>query len=217
MAAQTTRAVLLDALGTLVALEDPAPPLAAALGVPLDDARRAMRAEIGFYREHLHRGRDAQGLAALRRDCAEIVRRELGLERDVHDELLASLVFTAYDDVAPTLAELRARGLKLIVVSNWDRSLHEALAATGLAGLVDGAISSAEAGSAKPDPAIFAQALALAGTRAAVHVGDTADADVAGARAAGLRAVLIDRDGQAPQTAGVPVIASLAELPALLS
>ena len=83
------------------------------------------------------------------------------------------------------------------MVSNWDWSLHERLAETGLAELVDGALASAEIGSAKPDGAIFRAALELAGAAAheAWHVGDTPEADVEGARAAGLRPVLIARDG----------------------
>ena len=54
-----------------------------------------------------------------------------------------------------------------MVVSNWDVSLHERLAETGLAPLVDGAVASAELGAAKPDPAIFARGLELAGAAAA--------------------------------------------------
>ena len=76
-----------------------------------------------------------------------------------------------------------------MVVSNWDFSLHERLSETGLTPLLDGAIACAEAGAAKPDPAIFERALALAGTRDAWHVGDTPEADLEGARAAGLRAI----------------------------
>src|SRR5688572_23496937 len=136
MGVQTTKAVLIDALGTLMRLEDPAPRLAAALGVPEADAARAVRAEIAYYRASMHRGGDDAGLAALRADCAAVVRSELGLDRDVLAELMASLVFTAYDDAAPALRALRAAGLRIVVVSNWDRSLHDALEATGLAGLV---------------------------------------------------------------------------------
>jgi putative hydrolase of the HAD superfamily len=93
-------------------------------------------------------------------------------------------------------------------------SLHERLAETGLAPLVDGAVASAEAGVAKPDRRIFERALAIASVpaAAALHVGDSLDADVAGARAAGIRAVLLVRDGDANAPAGVPVIGSLAEL-----
>ena len=171
-----------------------------------------MRAEIAHYRANLQTGRDAAGVAALRRECAAIVARELGREEDVLDALVASIVFTPYPDVPPALERWRAAGLRLVVVSNWDVSLHEALERTGLAALVDGAVSSAEAGAAKPDPRIFARALEIAGVAAAsaVHVGDEPEADVAGARAAGIEAVLLDRDSRGHP--GVRTATSLADL-----
>lgn len=221
------RAVLLDAMGTLVGLEPPAPRLRAALSARLgvevseEAAARAMRAEIGYYRAHLHLGRDRAGLEGLRRTCAEIVGAELGPAvtgadpREVLAALLDALEFTAFPDVAPALEAWRAEGRRLVVVSNWDVSLHDALARAGLAGLVDGAVASAELGVAKPDPAIFRHALALAGApaSAAVHVGDSLAADVAGARAAGLReAILVRRGGAGAAVGDVRVIRSLAEL-----
>jgi putative hydrolase of the HAD superfamily len=220
--AQGTRAVLLDALGTLLTFEPPAPHLRTALrdrhGVDVTEAvaADAIRAEITYYRAHLHEGRDAASLDDLRRRCAAAMAPVLGFDPGV-DTLMAALRFRAYPDAAPALRELRAAGLRLVVVSNWDASLHERLEETGLAPLVDGAVASAELGHAKPDGAIFAQALGLAGVEpeAALHAGDSPDADVAGALAAGLRAVLVARDGAAPANAGVPVIASLAELPPL--
>jgi putative hydrolase of the HAD superfamily len=104
-----------------------------------------------------------------------------------------------------------------VVVSNWDVSLHERLAETGLAPLVDGSVASAELGRAKPDPAAFASALELAGVpaAAALHAGDSPREDVEGALAAGLRAVLVARDGAASPPPGVPAITSLVELPSL--
>ena len=87
-------------------------------------------------------------------------------DRRLTDALLAALRFRAYPDAAPALRELRALGLRLVVVSNWDASLHERLHETGLAPLVDGAVASAELGHAKPDRAIFEHALELAGRRA---------------------------------------------------
>jgi putative hydrolase of the HAD superfamily len=127
---------------------------------------------------------------------------------------MASLRFFAYPDSAPALEALRAAGVRTVVVSNWDWSLHERLAETGLADLVDGALASAEVGSAKPDGGIFRSALELAGVAArdAWHVGDTPEADVAGARAAGLRPVLIVREGPLPSVPGAAVVRSLAEL-----
>jgi putative hydrolase of the HAD superfamily len=223
MAAQP-RAILLDALGTLISFEPPAPHLRAALqartglDVGAAAAEAAMRAEIRYYRAHLDEGGDAAGLADLRRRCAAAMAPELpGVPADqVLPALLEALRFFAYPDVAPALGALRERGVRTIVVSNWDASLHERLAETGLAGLVDGALASAEVGAAKPQRAIFAAALALAGDvapRDAWHVGDTIAADVEGARAAGLTPVLIARDGPpAAPPPGVPVIASLTEL-----
>ena len=106
--------------------------------------------------------------------------------------------------------------MALVVVSNWDHSLHERLEETGLAPLLDAAVASAEVGHAKPERAIFEHALALAGAdpAGALHAGDSPDEDVGGALAAGLRAVLVVRDGGPPPAAGVPVIRSLVELPA---
>ncbi len=102
------------------------------------------------------------------------------------------------------------------MVSNWDCSLPEWLGPPGLLELVDGVVSSAEVGAAKPDPAPFARGLELAGVAPedALHVGDSLENDVAGARAAGVRAVLVDRAGAAPP--GVEAVRSLAEVPSLL-
>ena len=223
--------MLLDAMGTLVRLDDPVGRLRAALeshtgaDVGSDGAARALRAEIAYYRAHLHTAVDPPSLALLRAACAEAMRPALPepVASAEPERLLAALMegiaFAAYADAAPALRALRALGLRLVVVSNWDVSLHERLAETGLAPLVDGAVASAEIGVAKPDPAIFRHALELAGgvpAAAALHAGDSLDADVEGARAAGLRAVLVAR-GDGPAPAGVASISSLAELPALLA
>lgn len=207
--------MLLDALGTLLRLEPPAPRLREALrarhGIEVSeaDAARAVREEIAYYRANLHRGRDAAGLAGLRADCAALVGRALGVEQDVREALLEAIVFTPYPEVPGVLARWRAAGLRLVVASNWDVSLHEALARTGLDRLVDGAVSSAEAGSAKPAPEVFERALSIAGVPAAeaLHVGDDPVADVEGARAAGIRAVLVVREGDPPP--GVAAVRAL--------
>ena len=227
MARQPIRAITVDALGTLLELLPPAPRLQAALRerlgveVSLEQAARAMKAEIGFYRGHLWMGRDAAGLAELRGRCAEVLREALDrpdLELGALTEtLLAAIRFEPFPDAVPALRELRAAGVKLVAASNWDVSLHEQLERTGLTPLLDGALSSAEVGAPKPDPEIFTRALALAGAQPeeALHVGDDLEADVGGALAAGLEPVLIDRDGSLAPPPGVRRIASLAELPAL--
>jgi HAD superfamily hydrolase (TIGR01549 family) len=192
-----TRCVLLDALGTLVELEPPWDHLAAELGVEADERLvAAIRAEMGYYREHSHEGRDPDSLADLRARCAAIV--SSGLGREVSPEqLMAAICFRAYADAAPSLAELRATGLRLVCVSNWDISLPSVLDRCGLAGALDAVVTSAAIGARKPDPRIFEAALDVAGCAAgdALHVGDTPEEDLEGARAAGIRALLIDRHG----------------------
>lgn len=226
-----TRAVLLDGLGTLLALAPPWPALARTLresyGLEVDvaAAEYAFRAEMAYYRAHHHEAHDHATLEELRRRCAEVLRGELPPAvgatlsgAQAQDAMLAALRFSAYPDAPAALTGLRARGMRLVVVSNWDVSLPSVLSATGLAGMLDGAIASATVGRAKPARAIFEAALALAGVPAerALHVGDSLAHDVLGARGAGIAAVLLRRasavaDGGDPP-AGVPVISSLAEL-----
>jgi putative hydrolase of the HAD superfamily len=192
------RAVFLDALGTLVELEPPWISLRERVPEEVSDERleAALRAEMAYYRDHAHEGRDEASLADLRERCAAIVSDRLGIEITV-DALVDAIRFDAYPDAAPALRELRDRGEKLVAVSNWDCSLPAVLERCGLGELLDGVVSSAVAGARKPDPAIFEPALELAGCGPdeALHVGDTPEEDVEGARAAGIRALLIDRNG----------------------
>jgi putative hydrolase of the HAD superfamily len=192
-----TRAVLLDALGTLVELEPPWVHLAEALGVePNARLVRAVRAEMSYYRDHSHEGRDARSLVELRGRCADVLSSELGREVPV-ETMMSAIRFRAFGDAAPALATLRRLGMSLVCVSNWDCSLPEVLAHCGLDGALDGVVTSAEAGARKPDPAIFEPALRLAGCTApeALYVGDTPAEDIEGARAARIPALLINREG----------------------
>lgn len=194
-----TRAVLLDALGTLVELEPPWVHLAHALDTSVDEpVMRATRAEMAYYREHSDEARDPESLAELRRRSAAILSRELGAEVSV-ETMMGAIRFRAFDDAGPALADLRSLGLRLVCVSNWDFTLPEVLARCGLDGALDGVVTSAELGVRKPDPRIFEAALQLAGCAAeeALHVGDTPEDDLVGGRAAGIRTILIDREGGA--------------------
>jgi putative hydrolase of the HAD superfamily len=226
------RALLLDALGTLVALEPPVEPLRRELrarcgvAVSAEEAATALRAEIAFYRAHHDEASDRARLADLRRRAAGALRDALppqvatGLAAGpLTDALLAALRFRPYPEVPDVLRAARERGVRLVVVSNWDVSLHDVLAETGLAPLLDGVLTSAEVGSGKPAPAIFARALALAGVAAdeALHVGDSVEHDVAGARAAGIEPLLVVRDGAPPAAAGVRAIPTLRPLLGLLA
>ena len=117
-----------------------------------------------------------------------------------------------FDDVAPCLRELRRRGLKLGIISNWDERLRPLLRDLKLDSYFDSIVVSGEAETHKPDPRIFQVAAAQLGVPVAaiVHIGDSAPEDVAGARAAGLQALHLTR--------GKPlaVLASLESLAALI-
>jgi REG-2-like HAD superfamily hydrolase len=122
-----------------------------------------------------------------------------------------------FPDAYPALEALRARRLIIGAVSNWVWNLPELLHALDLVRHFDFIAASARIGFEKPHPRIFEWALAKAGVEpdAVLHVGDHVDADVEGAIAVGIGAVLIDRAGRyAPSDvpAGVPVIRSLEEL-----
>lgn len=218
-------------MGTLVSMAPPWPALARRLaghGVELgeDEARAAFGAEISYYREHHLEGRDAASLADLRRRCAAVLHaalpapaRERIAAPELVEPMLASLSFAAFADAAPALRALRERGTRLVVASNWDVSLAGVLADVGLAELLDGVVTSAAVGVAKPDPRLFERALELAGVGSAeaLHVGDSLELDVAGAAAAGVVPVLVDREGAAPALpAGARRISSLAELSAVV-
>jgi putative hydrolase of the HAD superfamily len=134
--------------------------------------------------------------------------------------------FYVFPDVIPALDTMQAAGLRLAVVSNWGWAAPELLQTLELARHFEVLSISARVGFQKPHPAIFEHALELLEVRPdeVVHVGDDAAADVAGARRAGIEAVLIDRKGRAfPKLSdpapldGAPVIADLAELLDLLA
>jgi REG-2-like HAD superfamily hydrolase len=145
---------------------------------------------------------------------------QLGGNGTLPPELLPVLVrhfrepgnWRVYPEVPDVLAALRAAGLKLFVVSNWDSSLPALLSALGLSPYFDGLLVSALFGSSKPAPAIFREAVRRAGVPAGavLHVGDSMHDDYDGARAAGLAALLVDRHRRAP--AGVDAVASLEEI-----
>lgn len=184
-------------------------------------AQHAIGAEIAYYRLHLDEGRDRTTLAELRRRCTEVLRQALPPRKEIADAdgdllqqaLLASLRFSEFSDARGALELARGRAQRVVVVSNWDVSLHDVLQRLRLAPLLDGVVTSAEAGARKPSPEIFERALAVADVSAAraIHVGDSIEEDVAGARAAGIEPVLIARDG-GPTPRGVRMIESLLEL-----
>ncbi len=135
---------------------------------------------------------------------------------EIYEQWAGNHHFQMYDDVAPVLEALAGRGLTVGVISNSHRSLDAFREHFALNGLIHAAVSSAEHGYLKPHRSIFDEALARAGADAATSmmVGDSLRADIQGAIAAGLRAVLIRRSGETPPDVpdGIPVIRRLDEL-----
>lgn len=123
-----------------------------------------------------------------------------------------------YADVEPALAELKRRGLKLGVISNFDSRLYDVLKACDLDRFFDSVHVSTIVGAAKPDPAIFQAALTYHAVEArlAWHAGDSLREDYEGAMAAGLNAILLDRDNRFADNAPATRITTLEQLITLL-
>jgi len=106
--------------------------------------------------------------------------------------------FSLYDDALPALDELRRHGLLIGLVSNGQRDLDEFVSHHRLD--VDAVVGSSSHGRIKPHPSIFTAALGALGVAPsdAAMVGDSYEDDIEGARSLGMRAILLDRDGRAP-------------------
>ncbi len=218
------RGVLLDALGTLVRLEPPAPRLQRSLRtrlgleLSLDRCAAAMQAEMGYYGAHCVRATDDAALALLRLECADVLADVLAAGpqgAELLPCLTDAVAFTAFPDAAPALDALAAQGRRLAVVSNWDVSLPPVLRRLHLSEHVEIVVHSAAVGAAKPDPRPFRVALELLALSAdeCVHVGDDPVNDGAGAAAAGLRAILVDRTAVVAHDG---LVRSLEDVPALI-
>jgi putative hydrolase of the HAD superfamily len=188
-------AVTVDAMGTLVELNEPVERLARALqnrGVERsrEHVAKAFRKEVDYYLLQKLSAKDSASLAALRRECARVFLEAADADLDPAEfspAFVEAMVFRPLDGAVPALERLRAAGLSLACVSDWDIGLREQLAKVGLDHLFDVVLTSAEAGAPKPEPALFLEALSRLRVQPgrAVHVGD-GDADRDGAGTAGL-------------------------------
>jgi len=139
--------------------------------------------------------------------------------RELYDEWAQHHPFSLYDDVTETLQQLRRQGVRLGLISNSHRPLDTFRSHFELDDLISVSVSSSDHGFLKPHPKIFQSALELMQVSAsdAVMVGDSFTQDVMGARAAGMRGILLAR-GVPDRRAGadVTVIRGLSELPGVL-
>ena len=149
----------------------------------------------------------------------------LHIPADRHQEIFEEIyrffgdptAWELYPDTRQSLEKLKQSDFSLGIVSNWNSSLKRIVEGLELTHYFDFILSSAEAGWKKPSPKIFEMALQLAATEPArvVHVGDTYQADVLGARNAGIRGIMLDRRGGVHQDH--EVITGLLELHPLLA
>ena len=217
------RAVLIDAAGTLIdvarPLGDAYSRLARDFGGDLDPDTLTAGFRTAFA--------DTPPMAFPGRRGAELDRAERGWWRAVVERVTRAAggvprfdpyfgrlyahyasapAWRVYPEVPSVLAALRERDIPLAVVSNFDSRLPPLLDALGLAPFFDAVVCSGAVGAAKPDRAIFAHALAVLEVAAseAMHVGDSREADYEGARAAGIEALLVDRNLTARRGREIP-------------
>jgi len=173
----------------------------------LPASKRSAEEKMELYAEHEARTLEGAGVKVTREVAFQLLAK-LGAAMSQ-----SRAKFVLFPDVEPALAQLKGRGLALGVITNIDYDLMSICQELGLTAYLDFLVTSLEAGAVKPDAAIFRAALERAGVEAseALHVGDQYHIDVAGARAAGIRPLLIDRDGLFPD-ADCPRITSLGEV-----
>jgi putative hydrolase of the HAD superfamily len=199
-----------------------------------EELHRAWEVANQWFSEDYHRSdndtwADDARIDATWRQYHAVMLAELGLE-DLHHRLIDTILaaqyapdsWELYSDVRPTVRELRAAGLKLGIVSDWGSNLLPIVEGLGLAADLDFVLASGAVKISKRDPALFRLAAERAGVDPgeALMVGDTLMSDVEGAQAAGMDGVLLRRpewrDSHRPAPPGTRVIASLAELPAIV-
>ena len=213
--AETIRGVSFDLGGTLIA---PTPSVGgiyamvcAAHGVDVDPGRCDRAFEVAWSRRSAAAQPGTGRFSATedgedgwwRRVILEVL-QECGIPASMsppleafRDAFASPRAWRVFEDVEETLAALKSAGYGLAIVSNWDSRMPRLLGTLGLAGYFDAVLCSAEAGVEKPDPRIFEMAAEALGLPAEqiLHVGDLAREDYHGARGAGMKALIVNRDG----------------------
>jgi putative hydrolase of the HAD superfamily len=225
------RAVFFDLYYTLVRYEPPQEELETqalkefGINVSPDVFRRPLVAANEFiYQEIAHRPlsqRSREETMALYSRYQEIVLTEAGLKAE--PKLVLGLLgrmqqfkmkLVLFDDVAPSLSELKKRGQLLGLISNVERDMTATLNELGLASQLDVVVTSQDTGFTKPQPGIFRAALERAKVEPdeAIYVGDQYQVDVVGARGTGMKGILLDRYGYYEDIKDCLKIKSLSEV-----
>ena len=225
------KAVFFDLYNTLVGYDPPREETQAKilkeLGVeatPESLLRPIMTADDFIYQEHARYPlgkRSKEETVELYTEYHGILLKEAGIEASwelitgiLKKWLKADYKMVLFDDVAPTLTQLKERGLVLGLISNVDRDITPLYQGLGLADWLTVVVTSQEAGFHKPAPQIFRAALRKAKLRPieAIYVGDQHQIDVVGANGAGMLGILIDRGGLFEEITDSPRLSSLTQI-----
>ena len=206
------KAVFFDLYHTLLGYDPPREELQAEalkdFGIEVNPEsllRPLVVADEYIYQEHARASlgqRSKEEQMAVWAQYERILLREAGIEAD--DQLIMGLLGkmrqfglkqVLFDDVLPTLNELKKRGVILGLISNVDQDITSLLDNLGLTALLQVVVTSQDAGFNKPSPEIFQEAVKRAGVQAseALYVGDQYQIDVVGANKVGMKGILIDR------------------------
>ena len=225
------RAVSLDVAGTLIEVNEPVAEVYASIASRHGGKLDVQALKSGFVEHYPQMPPMAFGEV----DTAAISRLERGWWRTLvrrvvagagavdqfesfFDELFEHYArpeaWHTFDEVDEVLDSLRSAGVQIGILSNFDSRLPPILDALGITAKVDCVRYSTEIGAAKPDAKAFAAITAALSCPAqdCLHVGDSRAADLEGAQAAGLQAVLVDRGPRSRHPSGLLTIKSLSEL-----
>jgi putative hydrolase of the HAD superfamily len=225
------KAVFFDLYNTLVGYDPPREETHSRvlkdLGIEMSPEallRPIMAADDFLYQEHARYPlgkRSKEETMALYAKYQGIILREAGL--DASQELIAGILkkwmefdlkMVLYDDVAPTLTQLKERGLILGLISNVDHDITPLYQEMGLSAWLPVVVTSQEVGFSKPHPEIFQAALKKVKVKPseAIYVGDQYQFDVVGANKAGMQGILLDRLDFFEEITDCPRIRSLSEV-----
>ncbi len=225
------KAVFFDLYNTLVGYDPPREEIHSRLlkdfGIEVSPEallRPVMAADDFIYEEHARYSlakRSKEEILAVYSQYHGIILKEAGL--DASPELIAGILkkwmssdfkMVLFDDVAPTLTQLKERGLILGLISNVDRDITSLYQEVGLSAWLQVVVTSQEVGFGKPRPEIFQAALKKAGVKPseAIYVGDQYQYDVVGANKAGMKGILLDRKNFFEEITDCPRIRSLTEV-----
>jgi len=191
---------------------------AAALNIPILTANEFLYNKMS---ERPLSKRPKEEITALYIEYQRIVIKTAGIEADekVIFKLLgmmqqAKMDLVLFDDTLPVLTDLKQRGLVTGLISNIEKNMDDAIQKLGIASKLDVIVTSLEAGAAKPHPEIFQYAMSKAKVQPAesIYVGDQYQVDMAGAKAAGMKGILLDRTDYYQTILDCPRIKNLKEL-----